>query len=27
VIVRVIQTNLAGEVILFFEIPLHALDA
>ncbi len=27
VIVRVIQTNLAGEVILFCEIPLHALDA
>src|SRR4030095_11317096 len=25
VIVSVIQTNLAGEVILLFEIPLHAL--
>src|SRR6266851_2325361 len=27
VIIRVIQTNLAGEVILFCEIPLHTLDA
>ena len=27
VIVRVIQTDLAGEVILFCEIPPHALDA